>query len=116
MLNALWALASLAGGIFRRLFDWLKTLNIWQLLCIALALFAGFQTLRVSAEQRHSGKLQAQLSKLAEASKQKQTEVREVIKQGKDRIVVVRKEAERIESAPLEGDCKTPKAVLEADV
>lgn len=61
-------------------------------------------------------KLKAQIAKLVDESKRKQVEVREVIRQGKDRIVVVEKEAKRVEEAPLEGECKTPRAVLEADI
>lgn len=41
----------------------LGKLNVYQLGCIALALFATVQTLRLHAEQRHSHKVEAQLAK-----------------------------------------------------
>ena len=56
------------------------------------------------------------IRELERQSKDKQDGVREVIRQGKDRVVVVEREAKRVESAPLEGECRTPKLVLEADI
>jgi small-conductance mechanosensitive channel len=52
-----------AKGLFTRVLSFLGKLNIWQLGCIALALFAGVQTLRLAAETRHSHKVEAQLAK-----------------------------------------------------
>lgn len=49
--------------------SFLKTLSAWQLLCIALALVAGVQTLRLHGEQRHSAKLETQISKEIAARK-----------------------------------------------
>lgn len=42
---------------------WLSSLSFWQLACLGLALFAGLQTIRVSAERRHSAKVEAQIVK-----------------------------------------------------
>ena len=50
-------------AILKRIGAWLGSLNLWQLLCIGLALFAGIQTMRVWAEQRHSAKVESQLTK-----------------------------------------------------
>lgn len=52
-----------------RFLSFLGKLNIWQLLCIVLAVFAAFQTLRVKAEQRHSAKLERQIVKLADEAR-----------------------------------------------
>jgi hypothetical protein len=54
-------------GIVKRIGAWLGSLNIWQLACLGLALFAGIQTLRLGAEQRHAHKVEAQLSKAVAA-------------------------------------------------
>ena len=89
----------------------------WKLIgfaAIALALISMFAALQM--EKRKSDKLSNQLQAVIEQSKKKQIEVREVIKQGKDRIVVVERDAKKVEEAPLEGECKTPRAVIEADV
>jgi hypothetical protein len=52
-------------GIAKRIGAWLTSLSFWQIMCLGLALFAGAQTIRVSAEKRHSAKVETQLSKCA---------------------------------------------------
>ena len=108
------------GGMLKKL----GSLNVWQLLCIALALFGAVQTIRVKTEQRHNAKVEQQLSRatdlinrLREESKKQQAEVGKVV----DRYVTVTKPEVRervrvIESAPLKGGCQTPDAVMEAGV
>ena len=89
----------------------------WRLIgivSIAFAVLALFAHDRMVVAQ--NVKLKAQIAKLVDQSREKQSEVREVIRQGKDRVVVVEREAKRVESAPLEGECRTPKLVLEADI
>ena len=53
------------GGMLKKL----GSLNVWQLLCIALALFGAVQTIRVKTEQRHARKVEQQLSKSEAARK-----------------------------------------------
>jgi hypothetical protein len=53
-------------AILGRALSFLGKLNLWQLGCIALALFAGVQTLRLAAETRHSHKVEAQAQKLSQ--------------------------------------------------
>jgi hypothetical protein len=50
-------------AILGRALSFLGKLNLWQVLLIAALLFAGIQTLRLKAEQRHSAKVEHQLSK-----------------------------------------------------
>lgn len=57
---AAWAFVKNAAG---GLFGFLKSLNGWQLVCLALALFGAAQTMRVWSEQRHSAKVESQLAK-----------------------------------------------------
>jgi hypothetical protein len=59
------ALRAFAG----RALSFLGKLNGYQIAIIALALFAGIQTLRVSAEKRHSAKVERQLGKCTAARK-----------------------------------------------
>jgi hypothetical protein len=63
------ALALFFGGLARRVLSFLGKLNGYQIAIIALALFAGIQTLRVSAEKRHSAKVEQQLGKCTAARK-----------------------------------------------
>ena len=118
---AAWAFVKNAAG---GLFGFLKSLNGWQLVCLALALFGAVQTMRVWSEQRHSAKVEKQLSEtvalvnqLRAQSKQQQQTVTKTI----DHYITVTKPevrtiVQKIESAPLPGGCKTPQAVLDADV
>ena len=89
----------------------------WRLIgagAVLIAFLALFAHDRMVVAQNE--KLKAQIAKLVDQSKQKQSEVREVIKQGKDRVVVVEREATKVENAPLPGGCRTPDAVLNADI
>ena len=59
-----WALLGMKlMGIGRAIGAWLAKRSLAELACIALALFAGLQTIRVAAEKRHSAKVEAQLLK-----------------------------------------------------
>ena len=118
---AAWAFVKNAAG---GLFGFLKSLNGWQLVCLALALFGAVQTVRVWSEQRHSAKVEKQLSEtvalvnqLRAQSKQQQGEVTKVITRYQTVTKPeVRTIVQKIESAPLPGGCKTPQEVLDADV
>ena len=61
---ALFAWANLKHDVAAA-FDALSKLNIWQVLLIATLAIAGIQTLRLHAEQRHSAKLETQITKLS---------------------------------------------------
>ena len=112
------------GALLKRFGSWLGSLNVWQLLLIVALLFGGLQTLRLKAEQRHSAKVEAQLSKATTALNQLRSESRvqqkTVTKQIDHYITVekpvIRDRIREIEAAPLPGGCKTPQAVLDADV
>ena len=118
---AAWAFVKNAAG---GLFGFLKSLNGWQLVCLALALFGAVQTVRVWSEQRHSAKVEKQLSEtvalvnqLRAQSKQQQQTVTKTI----DHYITVTKPevrtiVQKIESAPLKGGCQTPDLVMRADV
>ena len=51
------------GSALKKLIAWLSHRSFWQLMFGAALLFAGVQTVRVWAEQRHAHKVEAQLSK-----------------------------------------------------
>jgi hypothetical protein len=117
---AIWAVIQRIGA---SALSFLGKLSIWQLLLIAALLVAGVQTVRVHAEQRHSAKLQTQVSKLAEQLKgiSAKRDTQKTIT--KTNIVTVTKtihdadgKAKQVETAPLPGNCKTPKEVLNADI
>lgn len=116
------------GALLKRglgaLWAGISKLNPWQFLLIVALLFAGLQTLRLKAEQRHGAKVEAQLlkatsqlEKLSAQSKSQQKEVTKVV----DHYVtvtkpVVKREVEKIEAAPLKPGCQTPDLVMSADL
>jgi hypothetical protein len=87
------ALRAFAG----RALSFLGKLNGYQIAIIALALFAGIQTLRVSAEKRHSAKVEQQLLKCTAARKADQDAYRkaQADAQAKNLATVAKDKAER---------------------
>jgi hypothetical protein len=117
------ALKLLFGGALKSVVAWLSHRSFWQLVCMALALLLIVQTIRVHAEQRHSRKVESQLSKataeLQRISSNKNTQqivTREKIKVVLQKQVEAGERARKIEQAPLPGNCRSPKQVLDADI
>jgi uncharacterized membrane protein len=113
------ALRAFAG----RALSFLGRLNGYQIAIIALALFAGIQTLRVSAEKRHSAKVEQQLAKsitelnrLTSAKNQQHTITKTNIVTVTKRIHDAEGRAKIVETAPLPGQCRTPQEVRDADI
>jgi hypothetical protein len=86
-------------------------------------LFAGIQTLRVSAEKRHSAKVEQQLAKsvtelnrLTSAKNQQHTITKTNIVTVTKRIHDAEGRAKIVETAPLPGQCRTPQEVRDADI
>jgi hypothetical protein len=84
-------------GVLKRIGAFLGKLNGYQIAIIALALFAGIQTLRVSAEKRHSAKVEQQLGKCTAARKADQDAYRkeQADAQAKNLATVAKDKAER---------------------
>ena len=95
---------------------WLNLNTLSAAIIAGLIVFIGVQKIALLQCKLQNQKYSTQIQSLSDKSREKQSEVREVIRQGKDRVVVVEREAKRVESAPLEGWCRTPKLVLEADI
>ena len=105
-------------------FAWLSRRSLAEIGCIVLLILCLIELNARFMEQRHSRKVEAQLVKCSEAqrklieqSKVQQKQVTKVI----DHYVtvekpVIRKEVQRIETAPLKGNCQTPDLVMGADV
>jgi hypothetical protein len=101
----------------------LGKLNGYQIAIIALALFAGIQTLRVSAEKRHSAKVEQQLAKsvaelnrLTSAKNTQHTITKTNIVTVTKRIHDAEGRAKIVETAPLPGQCRTPPEIMGADL
>src|SRR5690349_21841112 len=127
---AAWTLLKSGAG---SLFAFLRSLNGWQLLCIALALFGIVQTIRVKAEERHSAKVETQLTAAIKArddykgqldaistkrNEQQQTTSRNIVTVTRT-IRDADKQAQKVETPPLpKTDCHgtTPQEVRDADV
>ena len=111
-------------AILGRALSALGKLNLWQILLIAAIIFGAIQTVRVKAEQRHSAKVEAQLIKatgeLKRLSGESKVQQRTVTRTIDHYITVVKPEVrtrvQRIENAPLPGNCGTPQEVMGADV
>jgi hypothetical protein len=122
-------IAALLGGgpamlmAAKWLLGWLKHATFLQVACIALALFAGIQTLRVSAEKRHSAKVEqqlarsiAELNRLTSAKNTQRTITKTNIVTVTKRIHDAEERAKIVETAPLPGNCKTPPEIMGADL
>ena len=113
------AVRLLLSGALKRL----ASLNIWQLLCIALALFGAVQTIRVKAEQRHARKVEQQLSaaitklnSISSARNDQAQKTTETIKIVTRTIHDAEDRARKIEQAPPAPDCRTKPEVMNADI
>jgi hypothetical protein len=117
------ALKLFFGGALKSVVAWLSHRSFWQIVCMALALLLIVQTIRVHAEQRHSRKVEGQLSKttaelqrISSKRNEQQIVTREKIKIVTQHIHDADGKARVIEQAPLPGNCKTPPAILQADL
>ena len=127
------AITMFAKRVGTSVITFLARLNGWQLLCLGLALFGAVQTIRVKAEERHSTKLAAQLTKLESVNHSLQAQLdaisskKDVQRQvTRDNLKIVTRtihekdqEAQKVESQPLpQTECHgvTPSGVREADV
>lgn len=112
-----------AKSLFGSVVGWLSRLSFAQVALLVLALFAGLQTIRVSAEKRHSAKLQTQIEKVSAELKRISAAKNEQKIITRDRIVIAERKAKdadgvakKIEAAPLPGQCRSPSEVLQADL
>lgn len=94
----------------------------WKLLALGVLLLAiAVQTIRLERSERRADKVQFELNEartaLREADLQSKAREQEVERIMRDRTRRDRAEglAERIERAPLEPGCKTPREILEMD-
>ena len=116
----IWLILKRVGTV---VITWLSHRSVLELAFMAMVAVAAIQTIRVGAEQRHSAKVERQLSKTVaqlQAISSKRNEQRQVTT---ERIRVVTRtirdadgKAKAIEQAPLPGNCKTPREVLRADL
>ena len=106
------------------LWSWLCHRSFWQLVSMGLAIFALVQHFEIVSARHEAAKWQrqytlihTQLDKLRSESKAQQGQVTKVIHDyrtvTKPEVV---KQVERVESAPLPGQCRTPDLVMRADI
>lgn len=118
-------IALLLGGkrLLLAAFGWLRSLSWSQLLCLALAGLALLFYLQRNDARSDAGKYKRQrdyyvseLKRISTAKNEQQAETAKNIAKAKDRIVIVERDAKRIEAAPLPGNCRTPDAIMGADL
>jgi hypothetical protein len=110
-------------GVGKAALAWLSRRSLVEMACLALGLICFVQFTALRMEKRHSAKVEAQLVKCEQARKA-MSDARNVQKaETRERIKVVTRtikesddKAKAIETAPLPGNCKTPKEILDADI
>ena len=90
-------------AILGRALSALSKLNLWQLLLIASLIFGAIQTVRVKAEQRHSAKVEGQISRMNAALQAEREAVRQKNAQLADISALLRK-ANDEENRRIAGD------------
>lgn len=103
--------------------QWLCQRSFWQLAFGAVAIFALIQHFTIAGERRHSAKLQSQLTAVTDqlrAISTKRNEQKTETQTRIDHVKVITKAADDhakvIENAPLPGNCRSPKEILDADI
>jgi hypothetical protein len=99
-------------------------LKYWKLVGIALLVLAiGVQTIRLSGAERRADRISFRLvearqaiKEAHEASLRAQHLLNEIMKENRVKLDRADKDATRIESAPLPGNCATPKEIRELDI
>ena len=108
----------------RALWAWLCHRSFWQLVSLALGCIVVVQHFTIIHDraeaakwQKHYSALETQVKKRQSESKVQQQQVTKVIEHYSTvEKPVIRTEVQKIESAPLPGNCRSPKEVLGADV
>jgi hypothetical protein len=120
-----WALLLLGYGnaVVKAIFTWLSHRSLWQLVSMALCAALMVQHFALKAEQRHSAKVEqqlikanAELKRISSARNEQKQETAERIKVVTRTIHDADERAKAVETAPLKSECKTPDAVLQADL
>ena len=96
----------------------------WKLIGLGLLIaLLGIQTLRLSWAERRADRIQFELNEARQALKDAdlaarklQAETERLIKLNRERQTQANDKAGRIERAPLPGNCKTPREILESDI
>lgn len=117
------ALGLVAGRVITSVATWLSHRSFWQIVSMALCAALAVQYLSLKSEQRHSAKVEAQLAKavgelhrISSVRNEQKRETSERIKVVERTIREKEREAERVEQAPLPGNCQSPSEVMRADL
>lgn len=117
------ALLGFSRAVITAVLTWLSHSSLAEIGCIVLGIACLALVVANRAEKQHSTKLQgqvvslsAQLSRISDARKTQQIVTREKIKIVTQRIHDADGKAKVIEQAPLPGNCRSPKEVLDADI
>lgn len=102
---------------------WLTSRSLIELACIALAIFAGIQTLRLSDAQSdvrkwkaNAEKAHSELRRISTVKNDQRNETERNIGKAHEKIREVQVIKERILKAPNPPGCATPPEVLQADL
>ena len=118
-------IALLLGGkrLLLAALGWLRSLSWSQLLCLALAGLALLFYLQrndarhdADSYKRQRDYYVGELKRITTAKDEQRGVTDKNIAKAKDRIVIVERDAKRVEAAPLPGQCRTPDAIMNADI
>lgn len=112
---AAFAFANLKSDIGAVL-TWLSHRSFWQLVCMGLAGLAVLQHFQLADARHDRNAAMAQLQKMSAPRDVQKTETAKRIEIVKERVRHADGVAKTIEQAPLPGQCRTPKEVLDADI
>jgi hypothetical protein len=123
MIPFLLSILGLGKSVLTAVLTWLSRRSLAELCLIALAVYTLCIQVALLGERRHAAKLQTQvtnlsvqLQRISDARKTQQIVTREKIKIVTQRIHDADGKAKVIEQAPLPGGCKSPQAVMDADI
>lgn len=110
-------LALLFGGAFKKLWSIVSHASFAQIVAGVLTIVIIAQHFELKRSRAEAAKWHSQLIAIGQQSKVQQKEVTKTV----DHYItvekpVVRREVEKIETAPLPGNCRDPQEVLDADV
>ena len=113
------ALKRLGGAVW----GWLSSLTLWQLLSLGLAIILIIQHFQIldarhdrDAWRKQYNAEHAKLQAISSKRNEQKAETKERIKVVHQKLRAADDRAKVIEQAPLPGNCKTPREVLQADL
>ena len=109
--------------VLKAAWGWLSHASLWQLVSLGLAIFALAQHFRLADAQHDAAsylkqrdEYAKQLQSISSKRDEQKAVTKETVRVVKEQIRHADDKAKVIEQAPLPGNCRSPKQVLDADI